>query len=415
MNFIEFKHQQNKKIISLNEGGAAGHCSHIFDDGSMTFKELKEMLLDIFSGKVELTEKVDGANISITWKNGEIGLARGSKTVKEPMNLNAAADWAVAENPTARKGMYNAVKSLNSAFKKLPEKTLENWFNNGKNFMSAEVITSDNKNTIDYGDVYIIMPHNITEYDENGKKVKEDPSKAKEIYDTLKSMDALESEGFTIKSPQVLIINDSIKAQSILEDTIKQIDNFEAKHDLSDNNTIQDYVNKCWTKYIDTVFPDLDKDLKEVLIKRWAKQDKSINSAKIKKMLGTQANIEKFNEIEKSAPTLFATMFEPLEIICLKAAALFLKTLGGFISTNPDETISKMSKEVSNIIDDVLSNPKKYPETLGRQIKKLQKIGLENIAPEEGVVFAYKNKIFKLTGAFAPLNRILNDFKFKLS
>ena len=24
----------------------------------------------------------------------------------------------------------------------------------------------------------------------------------------------------------------------------------------------------------------------------------------------------------------------------------------------------------------------------------------------------YKNKIFKLTGAFAPLNRILNEFKF---
>ena len=92
--------------------------------------------------------------------------------------------------------------------------------------MSAEVITPKNKNTIDYGEVYLIMPHNITEYDDKGKKVSENPAAAKEIYNTLKDMDALESEGFTISGPRIMSIKDTLKAQSVLEDTIKEIDKF---------------------------------------------------------------------------------------------------------------------------------------------------------------------------------------------
>ena len=412
MSFLQYLKDKSETVLPLNEGGAAGHCSHIFDDRSMTFKELKTMLLDIFSGNVEMTEKVDGANITVTWKDGEIGFARNTKTIKEPMNLAASKAWVNEMNPEVRQAMFEAVKSLNSAFKKLPEATLQKWFNNGKKFMSAEVITPKNKNTIDYGEVYLIMPHNITEYDDKGKKVSENPSAAKEIYNTLKDMDALESEGFTISGPRVMSIKDTLKAQSVLEETIKEIDKFCKKFKLSDSNTIQDYINSFWTTYIKNLFPKINKELNTILINRWAKQDKSVNSREIKKLLGNDSDIDKFNEIEKQSGELYTIMFSPLEIICLKAAAQFLKTLEGFIAANPNETISKLTNEVSAVVDKVLKNPEQYSVALGNQIEKLKKIGLDNIAPEEGVVFAYKNKIFKLTGAFAPLNRILNEFKF---
>ena len=118
MSFLQYLKDKSETVLPLNEGGAAGHCSHIFDDRSMTFKELKTMLLDIFSGNVEMTEKVDGANITVTWKNGEIGFARNTKTIKEPMNLAASKAWVNEMNPEVRQAMFEAVKSLNSAFKK---------------------------------------------------------------------------------------------------------------------------------------------------------------------------------------------------------------------------------------------------------------------------------------------------------
>ena len=47
------------------------------------------------------------------------------------------------------------------------------------------------------------------------------------------------------------------------------------------------------------------------------------------------------------------------------------------------------------------------------QIEKLSAIGgLDSIVPSEGIVFKYKGKIYKFTGAFAPINQILGSLKF---
>ena len=46
-------------------------------------------------------------------------------------------------------------------------------------------------------------------------------------------------------------------------------------------------------------------------------------------------------------------------------------------------------------------------------IEKLEAIGgASAIVPSEGLVFKYKGKIYKFTGAFAPINQILGSLKF---
>jgi hypothetical protein len=50
---------------------------------------------------------------------------------------------------------------------------------------------------------------------------------------------------------------------------------------------------------------------------------------------------------------------------------------------------------------------------LKHQLKRLEKIGGFNaILPTEGIVFKYNGKLYKLTGAFAPLNQIIGYIKF---
>ena len=47
------------------------------------------------------------------------------------------------------------------------------------------------------------------------------------------------------------------------------------------------------------------------------------------------------------------------------------------------------------------------------QIEKLQKIGgLNAVVPSEGIVFKYKGKVYKFTGAFAPINQITGLMSF---
>ena len=52
-------------------------------------------------------------------------------------------------------------------------------------------------------------------------------------------------------------------------------------------------------------------------------------------------------------------------------------------------------------------------KTLKQQLEKLNSLGgLNKIVPVEGVVFKYKGKTYKFTGAFAPVNQILGLVSF---
>ena len=66
-----------------------------------------------------------------------------------------------------------------------------------------------------------------------------------------------------------------------------------------------------------------------------------------------------------------------------------------------DQTIKEVEKS---------GDPKKI-EKLKLELRRLQAIdGADKIVPNEGIVFTYQGKTFKLTGAFASLNQILGIF-----
>ena len=50
---------------------------------------------------------------------------------------------------------------------------------------------------------------------------------------------------------------------------------------------------------------------------------------------------------------------------------------------------------------------------LKAQLEKLEAIGgMDAIVPSEGIVFKYKGKTYKFTGAFAPVNQISGLINF---
>ena len=65
---------------------------------------------------------------------------------------------------------------------------------------------------------------------------------------------------------------------------------------------------------------------------------------------------------------------------------------------------NKLNTSIENI---KASGDKTKLNTLKLQLDKLNKIGgLDAIVPSEGIVFKYKGKTYKFTGAFAPINQI---------
>ena len=98
-----------------------------------------------------------------------------------------------------------------------------------------------------------------------------------------------------------------------------------------------------------------------------------------------------------------------------------LQSLEGLVALNPNDSIAKMKGELANAIESIkqsasnsdMSDDDTSMKFLRHQLKRLEKIGGFNaILPTEGIVFKYKEKLYKLTGAFAPLNQIIGYIKF---
>ena len=66
------------KTTNILEGGASGHMAHSIDFSFFTAGDLKELVRDIFTGKIEdMTEKIDGTNIQATMNQfGEVVFIR---------------------------------------------------------------------------------------------------------------------------------------------------------------------------------------------------------------------------------------------------------------------------------------------------------------------------------------------------
>ena len=71
----------------LTEGGAYGHMAHPFDDKDLTFGDLKKIIELGLGGQLNrednVTEKLDGQNIMISWKDGKLIAARNKGHIKE--------------------------------------------------------------------------------------------------------------------------------------------------------------------------------------------------------------------------------------------------------------------------------------------------------------------------------------------
>ena len=102
---------------------------------------------------------------------------------------------------------------------------------------------------------------------------------------------------------------------------------------------------------------------------------------------------------------------------CFSSSALFffpiaLLKISASPAVNPDKAIRDIKKRLDKTIKDVKKSgdPKKI-EKLRLELQRLNSIGgAKKIVPNEGIVFQYKGKTFKLTGTFASVNQILGIF-----
>ena len=425
----KIKKMQESYIEDVNvllEGGAYGHMSHPFDDNNLTFSDLKTIIINGLGGQLSredgVTEKLDGQNLMVCWIDGKLRAARNKGHLKNfgktaPDTKGVKSIFKGRGN--IEKAFVGAMRDLEKSIGSLSDKQKEKIFGNGKRWMNLEVMYPATANVVDY-DVAEIVFHGTLEYDESGRPIGQPKDSARMLAGMIKQTNNHIQKMFKIGKPNFLTVpkvQDFGKKKSMYLGKLKKL---QSQYSLNDKDTLGEYHESYWREYIFNASKQFKVKLKPAqfakLVKRWAYFDKSYKIQEIRK--DYQDNPKFLDWIlstdKQDHNKIFKDNIKPFEILFFQVGAEILKNISGYMAVNPNKTIQKMRKEMISAMKD-LQKPDKIEKLkkLKLQIEKLQKIGgLKAIVPSEGIVFKYKGKTYKFTGAFAPINQILGSIKF---
>jgi len=415
----------DEEVKLIIEGGAYGHMNHPFDDKNITFTDLKNIVILGLGGKLNredgVTEKLDGQNLMVSWVNGKLVTARNKGQLK---NFGATAmDVAGVASKFAGRGDIRdafvfAMKDLGKSIGSLSDKQKEKIFDNGKRWMNLEVMYPKSANVVDYDKAQIVF-HGTLEYDDSAKAIGQPKDSARMLAGMIKQVNQNVQKHYTIGKPQFLTVSKVQDFGKKKKTYLSRLNKLQKEYALNDNDTLSKYHQSFWEEFIFNASKQYNYDIpNKVLVdltKRWAFFDKSYKIPTIKKSIDNKKFLDWVLSFDKNDHTKWVKQnMKPFEVLFFDVGAEILKNISGYLAASPDKAVQKIRKDVIAAIKTVKRGKDiKKIQTLKLQLDKLEKIGgLSSIVPSEGIVFKYKGKIYKFTGAFAPVNQILGLLNF---
>ena len=421
------KFNLDKEVKLITEGGAYGHLNHPFDDKNLTFSDFRKLIINTLQGKLDsegaVTEKTDGQNIMVSWKNGKLIAARNKGHIKNyganALDINGIKNMFAGRGEIEKAFVY-AMRDLQKAVASLSDAQKNKIFDEGKKFMSLEVIYPKTANVIPY-DKSLLQFHGTIEYDSAGSPIGEDRGSARMLAGMIKQVNQDIQKAFKIEKPfisQLPKVKDFSKRQNYF---LGKLDKLQKEYNLKGSNTLADYHQAYWMEYIyngakQTDYKNPDNRILVKLVRRWAFFDKSYKVPQIRKDL---KKYPKFLDWILSTDKMDHAKLQKKhirdwEVLFFELGAEILSNLSDFIAANPKKAVQKIRQDLIKAISQVKKskNPKVL-NTLKTQLDRLNAIGgLKSVVPSEGITFVFKGKLYKYTGAFAPANQILGMLKF---
>jgi len=303
------------------------------------------------------------------------------------------------------------MNDLSKAISSINDKQKKKIFDDGNNWVNMEIMYPASSNVVNY-DAPHLQFHNVLQY-KDGKAIGAVADGGRVLAGMIKQVDANVQKNFSIIGPQFLKINPHQDYSAKKPYFLGKLNKLMSKYKMSDTNTFGEYHQAYWQEFVDKKIGNVDNTIKMGLVKRWAFFDKSfrLNS----KTISDEKTLKKCLEFDKlkHADQVKKNML-PFEKLFFELGAEVLKNAEGFLAANPDKAVQNIRKQIKSAIKVVKKGGDiKKLNRLGQQLNKLNSIGgMKSIVPSEGLVFVYKGKTYKLTGAFAPINQITGMIYF---
>lgn len=355
-------------------GGLSGHMMHPHDNLKLTLKDFCQLCARTADGALPTSEKLDGFNIHILNKGGEIRFARNGKDLE---NAGFGKDEIATRfsndrvRDIFREGFEMAEKD--DRFKMIPDWDLFHYT------MNCEIIVGTT-NIMPYTDNFIV-PHNLFRWEKMGGKYQ------------VMAVDDLPGK---LKTNLPLTILD-IKPRFNHEYWQNRL--FEIFTEVNDNDdtTLEDYYR---TRFLNVVMAimegEFSLDLVNAMFNRFFGVGEKINLRELRKSYGEP--VQKFLDIEKQL--VFLTK-DALDQFVLAYGTFILEHVRGI---NWAQTAAYGI--AGSINAQVISAIKADPE--GTKVFQHRWAACDaKVFATEGIVVEFKGNLYKWTGPFAPINQLL--------
>lgn len=397
--------------LTVNEGGASGHLAHPIDFSFFTAKDLKQLVCDIFSGKIEdVTEKIDGANLQATMNpKGEVVFIRNLgdlNSEKGGMSIDDMVEkWA--SKPSVAETFVRAGKIIKKVFNKVGV----DFFNpdaQTRLVINCECVNAGVTNIIPYASACVSF-HDIWVY-------KLASGVWSNIDVTKRGLDVIEKACVGVDNAKLtpkVIIEMTENSNELIEKYNDMIDELFG-HD--ENLSIDGWKRARFDEMVADKYPWIAKDkvAMTALYNRWFNGDKSTNLRDLKKIYNDE--VESLADLEKGIyKDIVSEIIDPLDQIFLKLGNDVIRLCGGLLNgSQNDSVLKKLQDDMRKVVKDVKSEGSSTAQAkLVKQLKRLERLGGDqSVNSCEGIVFRYKGRLMKLTGSFAPINQILGSIKF---
>lgn len=397
--------------LVVNEGGASGHLAHPIDFSFFTAKDLKQLVSDIFSGKIEdVTEKIDGTNLQATMNpKGEVVFIRNLGDLNSEnggMSIDDMANkWA--DKPSVADTFVRAGKIIKKVF----DKVGVNYFNpdaNTRIVLNCECVNAGVTNIMPYASACVSF-HDIWVY-------KFASGVWSNVDITKKGLDVIEKACAGVDNAKLtpkVIIEMTENSNELIEKYCDMIDDLFGR---DDKLSIDGWKRARFDEMVAEKYPWIakDKTAMTALFNRWFNGDKSTNLRDLKKIYNDE--VESLSDLEKGLyKEIVSDIIDPLDQIFLKLGNDVIRLCGGLLNgSQNDKVLQKIQDDMRKVVKDVKSEGSSTAQAkLVKQLKRLERLGGDqSVNSCEGIVFRYKGRLMKLTGSFAPINQILGSIKF---
>lgn len=398
-------------------GGLAGHMSHLYDNPSLTFSQMKDIFVKAATGELVGTEKTDGQNLFLSYsvKDGKAKAARNKGNIKDG-GMNArelAAKFADRGNLT--KAFVEAFQAWEDVVSSLPLEDQIDIFGPDANiYYNAEIQDPRNANVINY-DTKNLVIHRVghSKFDKmTGKVLDVDVSDNwKKLNDKL-TKGISDGEDYSVLG-NALVNLKALDDGSIVEDAIRDLEAAIDSVGLSDNDTVGEFVVARLEQMLsgEGFSPETEKELIRRIVKAPGAKLQTIYNTIPKEQPESEELRRKAKEIVNDKSIVMKAV-RPLEEIVHDFGVEVLRAFQSAFILDQGKEVDRLKSEVGDAIKAIeASGNMEAMEILKKQMQKLKT--LDNVSTAaEGFVFEYDGRTYKFTGNFAPINQILGLFKY---